>query len=598
MNAKERVERWSKSTPEAFLAWVDDIKPQILQNSKYTVFVPTKKQLYLINEVLKPAPTPIIKKPKPIQKLDKRSTSARAPRPTRKQPDLPKTDTPTPKLSSSFRRSMSLVIQPRRHGKSSLFALMVIWLATSRQNQTIQVLGNSESHTRRTQFNTIKKIIMHTPRLLKLIPERDLFVFEIFCKLQGSVIQMAPGNNVSASFGDRFTAMWVSDLHAAVDLGPYNAMQASLLDSEDSLLLIDSNVDTIDGHVHAVQKEAETDDTIFCDYTSYPDIATYSKEAPPWIDRKKARRLERTLLEADFRRDILGLRSDAVNSLFGDATITICKSDYHISVEDLQSLAQGRTYRIGGGLDRSKSLLGSTFGGDNSIWTCVMKCANPQKDGEPEIFILNQVNVLPNTGSGIKKAILEDHQRYKLDNCILEDYEVSDIYPWVQAQGIPVETMTPHSTRQNSSFPELSRIAKEGRLHFPSDLTDLISEMRTFSYIKAPKGEGYSFGHTTRKQKDDRVFSLNWAVYSLRAQIMNLYSLDNINCKSKTKNKQLCFLLGGRTRLYCGDQCDACQEVEDMYRQFMQYQMDSELELQDFFKHYVKLVGTRIYRML
>jgi len=599
MNIKERMEQWSQSSPEGFLSWLDDIEPRILQNSNYVKFVPTDKQLSQIREILKPAQQRIVKREKTTKRIVKRAKSARAPRDERNPPQRDTGDDEPKRIRrSSFARSLSILIEPRRHGKSTVFALIVLWLATSRQNQTIQVLGNSEAHTRRVQFNTIKKIVRNSPKLLKLIPEKDMFVFEVLCRPQGSVIQMAPGNNVSASFGDRFTALWVSDLHAAIDLGPYNAMQASLLDSEDSLQLIDSNVDSIDGQVHALQKESETDRSIYCSWTHYPDVEEYCKLAPAWINRAKARRMEKTLLEPDFRRDILGLRSDAINALFPNAVIEMCKSPYHVPLEDLQSLAAGRAYRIGGGLDRSKSLLGTMGGGDNSIWTCVMKCANPKKDGEAEIFVLNQVNIIPNTGAKIKKVILEDHTRYKLDNCILEDYEVSDIYPWVQAQGIPVETMSPHSVAQNSSFPELSRLAKEGRLSFPATLKRLISEMQTFSYVKAPRGSGYSFGHSTRSQHDDTVYSLNWACYSLRAQVLNMYSINHILCQSKAKNRKLCYLLGGNTRLHCADSCHSAQEVDDMYKQFIIYQLDSELEINDFFKSYVKLVGSRIYRSI
>ena len=591
---KDRIKKWRQNTPEAFLQWLNDIKPRILVNSRYEVFQPTTDQLHLIHQILKPAENKIISSvDEPVKPIGGRAHSARKARPARKAKPVDEDQRQTRR--SSFVHSLSLIIEPRRHGKSTLFCLMCLWLFTSRKNITVQLLGNTESHCRRVQFQTVKKIIANTPTLRKLIPEKQMFVFEIFFPAIGNVIQMSPGNNPSTSFGEKIDVLWVSDLHAATDLAPFNALQGSLLDSKDSLLLIDSNVDSKGGHVHMIQEESKNDPSIFCHHTFYRDLDHYCAEAPPWISRTKARRLAKTSLPADFRRDILGKRSDAKNSLFPSDVIDLCKSPYKCPVDDITLLTQGRAYKIAGGLDRSKSLLGAALGGDNTIWTTVMKVAGV-KDMEPEIFILNQQNILPNTSSSIKKAILKDHQRYHLDNVILEDYEVVDILPWIEAQGITVERMSPHSTRQNASFPELARIAREGRLHFPEDEKKLAGEMATFSYSKAKRGENYSFGHTSKNQKDDRVYSLNWAIYALRSQIMNLYTISRIQCASKRPNRHLCFLMGGDLELFCSENCEASIEIRDMHRQFLQYQLDSEIQLSDFYRTHVKLTGIKTYQ--
>jgi hypothetical protein len=593
-NYKERVRAWQQNTPQAFLQWCADIKPRILINNRYEVFEPTAKQLELIHKILEPAETMPALNDEEVLSLGERSHNARKARPSRK--GKIQTD-PDQAFQSSFKHTLSLLIQPRRHGKSTLFSLIVLWLFCSRKNCTLQVLGNTESHTRRVQFNTIKKIIANTPSLRKLIPEKQMFVFEIFFSALGNVIQMSPGNNPSTAFGEKIDVLWVSDLHACSDLQPFNALQASLLDSKDSLLLIDSNVDVTDGTVHLIQKQAEEDPTIFCDHVFYKDLDDYCENAPPWISRPKARRLQKTSLETDYKRDILGQRSDAQNALFPSEVIELCKTPYKWPVENIQELTQGRAYKVGGGLDRSKSLLGSALGGDNTVWTVILKVAGIH-DMEPEIYILNQVNILPNTSGTIKKAILADHQKYHLDNVILEDYEVVDLLPWLENQQINVERMTAHSTKQNASFPELSRIAREGRLHFPEDAKHLIEELGTFSYTQAPRGDGYAFGHSSKKFHDDRVYSLNWAIFSLRSQIMNLYILKSINCTNKRSNRQHCFLMNGSLVLHCSENCEAAQEVNDLYRQFCRYQLDSELTLPEFYKTHVKLTGTRIYQSI
>jgi len=589
----DRIKKWQQNSPEGFLSWLEDVKPRVLQNSQYEIFIPTDEQLYLIHQILKPSEnaTPTLLD-EPVKQLGERAHNSRKARPSRK----PKLATEKPKLQhSNFQHTLSLLIMPRRHGKSTIFALICLWIATTRPNQTVQLLGSTESHTRRTMFSVIKKIIDHTPILKKLIPEKDSYVFELFCRRLGSVIQMSPGTNVATAYGDRFTIMWTSDLHSAPDLESFNAMQAALLDSKDSLLLIDSNVDSLNGHVHLMQQEAESDPSMFCYHKEYKDIEDYCENAPEWISRTKARRLQKTTLKADFKRDILGKRSSASNALFPSDVIEMCKSPYRMPVDDIRALTQGRAYKVGGGLDRSKSLLG--IGGDSTIWTTVLKIANPHNE-EPEFFILNQKNVIPNTANNIKKIILADHNKYKLDNVVLENFETMDLKAWIDNQNIPCELVSPHSTVQNSAFPELCRIAKEGRLHFPEDNKKLISEMSTFSYTKAPKGEGYSFGHSTRSQHDDTVFSLLWAVFSLRSQIMNLYTLNHIHCNSKRPNRHLCFLLNGNMELHCSETCEAAIEVNEMYTSFLKYQLDSELTLPDFYKTHVKLTGTRIYQAL
>jgi hypothetical protein len=58
---------------------------------------------------------------------------------------------------------------------------------------------------------------------------------------------------MTMAFGDKLACLWISDFHACPDTGPFDAMQASLLDTEGSLCLIDSNTDSEGGHVHGLE---------------------------------------------------------------------------------------------------------------------------------------------------------------------------------------------------------------------------------------------------------------------------------------------------------------------------------------------------------
>ena len=545
---KQGPETWTEPGASGFWNWLQDITPRILTGrNTYEAFEPTERQRANIEQIL------------------------------------------TVDGHGSFRHSLSVVCEPRRQGKSTILALIILWLCTSRKNQVVQLLGNSEDHTRRTQYRTLKRIIEHTPKLAKLVPERERTLFEIRFQKSNSVIQMGSGINTATAFGDKINTLWVSDLHASPDLAPFNAFQASLLDSQDSLILIDSNIDTVDGVIHGLEREAQEDPSILFKRVSYRDFAEFEREAPPWINRQKAKRIERTALPTDFMRDILGQRSDARNALFPANVIELCRSDYKIPVSDIHALTQGRSYKVGGGLDRGKSLVG----GDNTVWTVILKVASPEH-GEPEIYLLNQTVFTLNTARAIKKQILQDHERYHLDNVVLENYETADLSPWLSDMRISHELVSAHDTNQNASFPEFHRIAREGRLHFPADLRELASEMSTFTYTQRTGGQTYSFGHASSKFHDDRIYSLNWAIFSLREAVLNLYVLGHIVCRNKSPRKHLCFLMGGEVELLCKNYCTAYREVEAMFREYKAVRLDDDLTVPEFFETRVKLEGARI----
>lgn len=537
------LSRWQTPGPEGFWNFVEDMQPHVLMNNRWIPFKPNSKQIEVIENTLA---------------VDNQG---------------------------KFKHQISFILQPRRFGKSTAFCILIIWLFCSRQNHTTQLLGVSELHTKRTQFNTIKRIIRNSPKIARLISEDDMKSYEVVFPARSNIIQMSAGASTATAYGDRIDILYLADFHNFVDLQPWFGFQSALLDSSDSLILIDSNVSSIDSHDHQLQIEAQKDDTIFCDHLFFKNIDDYCRNVPkiaPWINTQKAKRQERTSLPADFARDILGQRSDAKNALFPTNIISLCKSKYQIPVSDISELTKGRAYKIGLGLDRSKSL----FGGDNSVISTILKVASP-KHGEPEFYILNQQVIIPNTSRMIKKAILKDHELYSLDKITLENYEVTDIASWLSDQKISYELVSAHNTNQNISFTEFYRIAKEGRFHFPASLRGLAKEMQTFSYTQKTGGV-YSFGHSSQKFKDDRVYSVNWAIFSLRDAVMNLYTLGSFVCKNKSVRRHICTLMGGDLVLLCSEQCQAFQEVESMFKEYKQYQLDSELTIPEFFTTKVK----------
>ena len=490
--------------------------------------------------------------------------------------------------------SMALFITPRRHSKTTLMAFVVLWLFTSRQNITIQVLGTTEDQSERVQMKVLKRIINHTPALSRLITKADIQGKAISFPAMGNSIQTVAGTMGNA-FGDKLNVLWCGDFHANSDGDAFEAMQASLLDSDGTFCLIDANPDSDGGHVHALEKESITDPRMFCHRIEYADFEEYCAKAPGWIDRQKAKRLQRTLLPHAFDRDILGKRSSAKNALFPTEIIDRCRGTFlhPVMPEDLPMITEGRKYVVGGGLDRSKKL----FGGDNTVWTVTMKVAGDT--GEPEYYILNQKAIVPNHAREIKKTIQQDHDRYKLDNVTLENYEVGDLKPWLDDQGIPCELIPAHDKNQNLSFVETHRIAKEGRLHFSDTMETLISEMGTFVYEERDRSGGvYSFGHSSKKFHDDHVYSLNWSIFATRANVLTMYALPKLVCNNRSTKRCFCFLMGGEMELFCSQNCEAYHVVREMYQGFKRLRTEDEIMLPGFFTSYVKLKGPMVYQQV
>jgi hypothetical protein len=180
--------RWSRPGVRGFAAWFKDIKPRVLTaRNTYEPIKLTRTQIEAVKQILA---------------VDD---------------------------AGKLKHSISLLVWARRHGKSTLFALVVLWLFTTRRHITIQLLGNSSDHVRKTQYNLLRRIVLHTPALKKMVGEENLYTGEIRFPKRGNTIQSTTVS-FGASFGEKLNLLWVSDLHACPDLAPFSAMQSALLD--------------------------------------------------------------------------------------------------------------------------------------------------------------------------------------------------------------------------------------------------------------------------------------------------------------------------------------------------------------------------------
>lgn len=546
-----RLPRWQELSDRGFFAWLNDNQVCVKQKGRYEPIRLARFQEQIVRGALAPD-------------------------------------------DDGLKNQIVAIIGPRRMFKTGLNLLIALWLADSRPNTVVQLQGATEAQSRKAQFATLQNWILATKGLKERITERGLNRDAIRLP-NGSLIQAMVSTGLGSQFGDKVDVIVASELHAwdTVAIEAFQALQNSLIDSPNALLLCDGNPDQVGQQLHKFEVMAKDDPRVFCHRIRYFDAEHYFDTAPAWIDRAWARRQQKALLEADFKRDFLGQRSSAANALFKPGDIDRCKDAYSGPAMNISELVQGRDFKVCAALDRSRALFGSVTGHDNSIITAVAVVAS-MTNSEPEYYILDEIRVKLNTAAQIKQHILELHVRYKLNMFVAEEYQALDLQSWLDDQRIPNQLISPTNAKQNSSFVNFHRIVKEGRLHIPANCEKLRAEMLTFEYrILKSDSSKYGFG-AAGSSKDDRVYALNWAIFGLRDTIQRQYVLNHIFCAG-TRSREFCALLGGDKRLYCSRECVAWGQVEDFYREYKKFNTESHIDLLQFYRKFVRLAGSVIY---
>jgi hypothetical protein len=348
-------------------------------------------------------------------------------------------------------------------------------------------------------------------------------------------------------------------------------LASSLGDSLNSWLLIDSTVDGQGGPLHRLEQlqTSGEDPTVYVHRLEYASLAEALEKSPRWIRRDWLKSRAAQLTPMVFASQHLNQRQASEQNLFAPAHIEACKDRLPMpfSPDALSAIAQGKTFIAGGGLDRA--YFGSLHG-DATIWTSVAKIAgNPGE--EPHFYVLNQKNIIGSLGTLIKKAIQTDYDLFKLQNICIEAYNSQDIATWAIERGIPCEVIHATNTWQVPAFTEFHRIVAEGRLHFSDTLDDLAREMSTFLY-ELKNGQPH-FG--TDKFHDDRVYSLCWAIHSLRQQELASFTLDNVICASRSSHAGCCYMRGGDLVLPCSNTCKSHIQVQQMFTQYRHANLES-----------------------
>lgn len=545
---KEQVASWREGA-DGFLSWVEDIKPRIpAASGGFTVFTPEPFQVEAIRGALAQNP------------------------------------------DGTWKFGTLAFSMPRRHSKTVLCALLCLWRFTTRTTENIVCLANSERQSMSVGFGLARKIVLRTPALLDQIGRSNVQQYRIELPALGNSMRTVSGN-VAGLYGEKITVGWCSEIHAAISDEGMQVLASSLGDSINSWLLIDSTVDGMGGPLHRLEQlqASGEDPSVYVWRTEYRDLAEALEKSPSWIRRDWLKSRAAQLLPADFASQHLNQRQASSQTLFALGHIEACKDRFPhpFTKEDLERIAQGKTYACGGGLDRA---YGFSLHGDSTIWTSVAKVAgNPGE--EPHFYVLSQQNILGSLGTLIKKAIQSDNDTFTLKNVCIESYNSQDVGVWAMERGLPVEIIHATNTAQVPAFTELHRIVAEGRLHFSDKLDDLAREMGTFLY-ELKNGQP-RFG--TDKFHDDRVYSLAWAIHSLRQQELASFTLENVICRSRSSHADCCYMRGGDLVLPCSYSCQSHIQVQQMFNQYRHTNLESDITLPGFFANIVTVDGIRLY---
>lgn len=484
----------------------------------------------------------------------------------------------------------AIFLWPRRHGKTLVVALIVLWRFVSRESQTECLVSNSANQSVAACFRLVSGIIRHTPALLRLIGAKNIQTEKILFPSLDNIIEALP-SNPAALIGRKVSVAQDSELHAARDAQVFDAMASSTGDSAEGLVLVDSTVGSRSGVLYRLTGLVERgeDPATFVSYRSYVDLADALERSPAWISRPWLVSRSKQMLPAEFSRYHLNLWSSGSNALFSETDLAAATLDlpHPVPLDVLREFIVGRKMLVGGGLDRA---YGFSLHGDQTIVTAVAKVAG---DDEPEYVVLFQKAITFSAASGIKKAFTECQDRYGFANVCIETFNAQDVHAWLLEKSIPAELIHATNTNQIPAFTELHRVVSERRLRVPKDLEALIAEMKTFEYdvetAATPRfGAAGSF-------HDDRVYSLAWAIHALREHELAAYELGAVVCDADDRAQSMCYLFGNGHVLPCADRCPTHREVAEMYARFRARDV-AELPLIDFFRAKVKSVGFRIRR--
>lgn len=482
---------------------------------------------------------------------------------------------------------------PRRHGKSATTVMIMLWRFMSRPTENIAIVANSEKQVTSTAFKILRDAFANTPLLQRLTDAGTVEVGSDFVRFPAtsSVIQ-AYSSNPSALWGKRLTAAQLSELHAAQGTAVLEVLSGSLLDSEGSMLLIDSTVGPMSSPLYRLYQAhlAGDDPSLFFSHIQYADLDDACANGPPWIEPHKLRAVAAQMLPQQFGLYHLNRWGDASSLLIDSATLARCTDQSYLS--DPKALAAGASYVVAGGLDRA---FGGSKHGDATITTAIVMTV---VDDEEHYYVLDSDAVLFSRLGGIKTKFRRYHKEWGMTRLGLETYGAQDIYDWAASEPFAdgTELITPSRKAQYQAFTLLATAAVEGRLHIDPRFTRVIEELKTFEITDDGKetvgNEALpKFGHPHGKH-DDAVYSLAWAMFATREITLNPYEMQGVRCTDTSPARQMCALNGGNIIPLCASSCRSMRHAFNLFDQYQARSPRNNLPVEAFIIDKLKNVGS------
>lgn len=477
---------------------------------------------------------------------------------------------------------------PRRHGKTVLSALIIVWRFLTRRTQNIGIVANSERQSVDTAFRAVKDILQNTPYTASMVLEGVI-------KVGADRIEYAAvGNSITgyaasaaALFGKRLSVAAVSELHAAKDDAVFQVVASSTVDSEDGLVLIDSTVGPRSSPLHMLYELAQSgeDPTICFCHLSYKDLEDAIRRGPSWIKPEKLRSRARQMLEHEFLQQHCNQWTASSANLFTAEIIAACCAEKFPT--DVAAITSGAAHIVGGGLDRAVAF---SKHGDASVTTAVLKTT---LNDDTHYYVLASDKIAFSSEGGIKAAFSRYRKDFGMSKCSLESFNSSDIQAWATQQPWDSEMVHPTIERQASAFTALFQAAKEGRLHVHPSMKGILGEMEHFEYQMATSnGKTVPKFEHARGKHDDHLYSLAWAVWSLRDTELNPYEVTGIHCDAPGPVARLCILNGGDLVPACSDTCRSFASVDNLYKQYRNRSGITGMPIEQFFASRVVNIGS------
>ena len=430
----------------------------------------------------------------------------------------------TKKLPSGrFKYSTAAICIPKQNGKTFSASLILCWRFMTHFNVQGVVASNSKDQASSVVFDTFKSMIKYSPELVKRVGSENILDKEIRNPKTNSIVTVLSSSK-AAAWGYGIDIAVVDEIHAAPDdEGIYNIL-ASQTGPRDGQIILPSQVSSqlnILHHLYQVHQKKE-DPSLYFLYIQKLNPSPLVTER--WLKSRKAQLTPQQYALYHDNDWIFSTRKLFDPDQVGKAVVNGENFSSPVSYKELQEWEDklGTRFQIGGGLDRA---LPYSKHGDRTFWTTVGK---GKTRGEEFWLVLNQEEIGNSLESGIKRAITDDHDRYRLQNVVFEVYQAADLLQWTVEQGILAELVHPVDRTQVAAFTRFHQIVNQEQLAIPEgmplcdkdadhtgDLPMIVKEMKEFEHEM--DGAVPKFGHKPgTKYHDDAVYSLCWAIYALR----------------------------------------------------------------------------------